>query len=152
MLDFVSLFAPHWPARSIEDAANGIAMSNISVAGRLLLTLGYSLLIALLFKAVLHLYMLFTDYSHGEIFTADTAKAIKHLGITICLLAALPVLDAAIKVSLFFMERQNGMPGPTINAGVLPVAGWLFVGTAVVIVSWVMDTGREMSDDQKFMV
>jgi hypothetical protein len=136
----------------IAPLANGVLTADLSTIGKLIFTLGFTLTVGLILKGVYHLYILFTNYAQGEIFSGQATKEIKQLGITICLWAALPAIDGLTKLFMFFSEGSNGVLGVTINANPFLIFILLFVGASVILVSWVMDTGREISEEQEFTV
>lgn len=118
--------------------------------------LGYvfrTLSLAIALKVNFHLIKLFALYAEGKIFGAENVQQIRHVGITILMLPALFVL------TLFVPLLAPGGEGlsPTISAG----AGWIggglafqniIYGTIIIMVSWIMDVGRELREEQDLVV
>ena len=104
-------------------------------------------------KATYHVMKLFALYAEGKIFSAENVRQIRQVGIAVLLFAPLAVL------ALFVPLIAPGADGssPTISAG----PGWVgggrafesvISGTIILVVSWIMDVGRELREEQDLVV
>jgi hypothetical protein len=109
--------------------------------------IGFVLASGILLKLNLHLVKLFGLYADGKIFSAENVDQIRQIGITMLFFPALWVLS--LFVPLFVLgEGLN----KTITTGGWQPFSALIVGTIVIVVSWIMDVGRELREEQDLVV
>jgi hypothetical protein len=111
----------------------------------------HTLSVAIGLKATYHLMKLFALYAEGKIFSAENVRQIRQVGVAVLLFAPLFVL------TLFVPLIAPGAEGssPRMSAG----AGWVggafesvISGTIILVVSWIMDVGRELREEQDLVV
>ena len=108
-------------------------------------------------KLIFHLCRLFDCYARGEIFTAESVRQIRAIGISVFLfiwvwvyqVIARAVLDVPGAVS---DGSASGLSVPGASFGTPDPIGAVLTGTMIVLISWIMDVGREMREDQDLTV
>jgi hypothetical protein len=141
--------------RSID--FNGViyAGAEITVLVRIVISFGLLLAVAIALKVLYHLARLFGHYANGEIFTSDSVKQIRETGKALfyVLFAWLYALIANFLL---------GTNAASISGTEVETATWelrlsgpftlVIAGTIIVMVSWIMDVGRELREDQDLTV
>jgi hypothetical protein len=125
---------------------------NFSNDGKIFLSIGAFLYFALLLKGFYHSCKLFYHYAEGKIFTTEANGQIRQLGITVCLW---PVFIALWKyLSDIAANLTFGVPlGLKINIfGILNSTHLLIFGASIICISWIMEKGREIHEDQELTV
>lgn len=105
-------------------------------------------IVGLLIKGLYHLSRLFGNYAAGQIFTRGSAEQIRRLGITvlvywvfqILLLVALTVLMATQQ---FVWPADRPIPIPFVA---------LLAGGIIILISWVMEVGTELREENELTV
>lgn len=99
----------------------------------------------LVLKLNFHLAKLFGLYANAQIFSAANVKEIRQIGVTVLLFPALWLLSLLVPALL-----------PAEGTSQTIVGGMPFmqiiVGTVVIVVSWIMDVGRELREEQELVV
>ena len=121
-----------------------------------------TLTFSILLWGVFHLYRLFRNLEAGEIYTKENVRHIRQVGLLAMAMAAVQTLIPALTFALVevgFIGRNlltiaNPADG---NGGVLAfgigngsLSGFVTAGL-VLLVSWIMDVGRETSDEAAAM-
>jgi hypothetical protein len=109
--------------------------------------IGFVLRLAILLKLNFHLVKLFGLYADGEIFSAENVNQIRQIGITMLLFPALWVLGLFVPMLI----PGEGLSKTITNGGWQPFSG-LTLGAIVIVVSWIMDVGRELREEQDLVV
>jgi hypothetical protein len=141
-------------ARLLVPSAESITLVGVPFSGEMITTKIYALSIiaallsaALAMKAYFHLIKLFSLYAQAKVFTADNVAQIRQLGITLMLapavwlavlLAAMPEIAAATAGWLGIMPSFPG--------------NQLIVGGIVILISWIMDVGRQLRDEHDLVI
>lgn len=102
---------------------------------------------AIFLKLFFHLRRLFQQYAEGTIFGRENVHQIRQIGITILMF---PVLWALVAIAPVFIP----VDGQTAlleydGAGPLPE---VILGTIILVVSWIMDVGRELREEQDLWI
>lgn len=142
-----TLMLPNDGEFSVELA--GIQFSGAELTGRIRVMAAISALLGLgvSLKAFYHLIRLFGLYAAGHIFTADNVGQIRQLGITLMLFSlawlfqfgsALPAISSSVD------EWARIVP----SFPMLELVG----GAIVILVSWIMEVGRELREEHDLVV
>jgi hypothetical protein len=106
-------------------------------------------------KFLRHLATLFDLYSQGQIFTADNVYQIRQIGITVFLFCAGGFFSAIAKLVLLALGRPLGsspQAPDTIGLGLDGPLWAILGGIIIVVISWIMDVGREMREEADLTV
>lgn len=105
--------------------------------------------VAVVMLVLEHLAKLFAQYAKGEIFTSAAVARIRKVGYT---LLALPVIS--LLNSLFALVMTTTLPGGNgFDSAHLafPMTG-LFTGSMVLLISWIMDVGRALREENELTI
>ncbi|MFZ4396533.1 MAG: DUF2975 domain-containing protein [Kiritimatiellia bacterium] len=137
-----------------------LPLSQLTTASIILMTVGVALVMAVRLKGLYHLYKLFGHYSEGDIFTAESVAQIRQLGITFLLGAGAQVLGVLIG---WIIAWQCGI-APTVPikfdpSSLIPFTGGdsgaigsAVAGSVIILISWVMDTGRGLREESDLTI
>jgi hypothetical protein len=111
---------------------------------------------AILLKLLRHLGGLFGLYAKGIIFAADNVRHIRHIGIAVFMFCATWVYAILAKLLLLILDQPvpAAAAGPDsigFNVDNYPLLGFM-TGIIIIIISWIMDVGREMREEQDLTV
>jgi hypothetical protein len=96
------------------------------------------------------LVKLFALYEKGAIFTAANVKCFRRLGYILLLWSFLGVIYAKFIFSLFpFLSPHEHV---TLALQSHEVITMFLIGGVLVLISWVMDEGRELEDEQSLII
>jgi DUF2975 family protein len=109
----------------------------------------FTLNVALALTLTLHLVQLFDLYAEGKIFSAENVRQIRRIGITLMLFPALAALGLLVPLVAPSEGTSNG--ARTVAEFVGSIQS-LVIGFIVLVVSWVMDVGRELREEQDLVV
>jgi hypothetical protein len=128
----------------------------LTLTVRLVTLTGMLLIFAIGLKLLHHLKTLFGLFATGEIFTADTVLHIRQIGISIFLFLAVWLYAILARV-LFLATGQGGRVADGVNATIsfgLNYDTFLMAigGIIIIVISWIMDVGREMREEQDLTV
>jgi Protein of unknown function (DUF2975) len=124
---------------------------------KIAVSIGWALTVAISLKLLGHLGKLFGLYARGQIFTAENVGQIREIGISVFLFMAIWAYG-------LLTQYVIGVPGAgsAIEARGMAVRGFGFglpepltvvlAGIIIVVVSWIMDVGRELREDQDLTV
>jgi hypothetical protein len=136
--------------------ANGtfIPFQNISATAKLLYLLGVAPFFVLTLKGLYHLQKLFYFYAGGKIFISEANAQIRKFGWTICLYGALHDAGLQLVKNSISLSLNRGLwgiknLGPDFPLNLIFI---LVVGAIVICVSWAMETGREIREDQELTI
>ena len=126
---------------------------DFSTGGKFFMTLWMLVIFAYVFKGFHHLKNLFSSYSKGKIFSSDANGQIKKFGITVCLYPVLEVLcillsNIAVYLTYEIPVRMINTPPDKSVSIITP----LIIGAAIIYISWVMEMGRELREDQELTI
>ena len=114
--------------------------------------LGFAIVLMLLH----HLRVLFGLYASGQIFTAENVRQIREIGVSVMLFTAVWAYDLLADILLGVGPAMPVSTAVRIGSGIgfrLPAPFTPIVaGIIIVIVSWVMDAGRELREEQDLTV
>lgn len=101
--------------------------------------------------AVWRLRQLFGLYADGRIFTAGTARCLRHFAAAVIAFAiAKPITSALLSVVLT-MNNPPGQRQLAISFGSSELTT-LFIGGIFLIIAWIMDEAQALADDQAQIV
>ncbi len=121
---------------------NPIKLAPLAPSSRLVFAVVCALVMAVKLKGVYHLYRLFGDYATGNIFTTESAGQIRQLGITALLWFGVNILFVA---TMAFVR-----PSPTYNIGFHSDS--LVTGFVIIVISWFMQMGAEMREENELTI
>jgi hypothetical protein len=121
-----------------ELPAEGVTFAVVGVIGSL----------ALVWVALYRLSRLFQNYSRGEIFTRGSAREIRVLGY---LAAAYAIFQVTMVVAMLALAANGGSDWPR-ELRLDFSLGPFVIAFFILLVSWVMDVGAEMREDNEFTV
>jgi len=142
-----TLMLPNDGAFFVELA--GIRFSGETLTGsvRALATIAASLGLGLSLKAFYHLIRLFGLYAAGQIFTSANVRELRQIGITLMLYALIWVFEFASALPAITSSVDQW--AQVVSS--FPMLA-LVCGAIVILVSWIMDVGRELREDQDLVV
>jgi hypothetical protein len=120
----------------------------VSLDVRVLSYVYFTLALAISLKIAFNLIKLFGLYAEGKIFDAENVRQIRQIGITVLFSPALFFLT--LFVPLFVAAESTIAPGGEVVFG--GVFDSLIGGTIIMVVSWIMDVGRELREEQDLVV
>jgi hypothetical protein len=138
-----------YPEPSVRIGSTEYHGDAVSVGIRTLGILYFTLNVALVLALTLHLVQLFDLYAAGKIFSAENVQQIRRIGITLMLFPALSALGLLVPLVA---------PGEGTSDGARTVVEFVgslqsfVIGFIVLVVSWVMDFGRELREEQDLVV
>lgn len=109
----------------------------------------FTLNVALVLALTLHLVQLFELYADGKIFSADNVRQIRRIGITLMLFPALSALGLLVPL---VAPSEGTSDGARAVAEFVGSIQSFVMGFIVLVVSWVMDVGRELREEQDLVV
>lgn len=124
--------------------------ASVRMAGAIGLLIGRGVALKLLY----HLVKLFDLYANGYIFTADNVAQIRQIGISVFLFTAGWLYSLVMRAILGGADALPADAGEisSINVGSSGVFGFVLTGVIIIIVSWIMDVGRELREEQDLTV
>ncbi len=100
---------------------------------------------------LLILIKLFRLYEQGFIFTSSNVACFRKLGkILIVWFISVPIHAALLSIALTF-QNQPGKRAIAISLGEADITA-LMVGVMLIVISWVMDEGRKLEDEQAYTI
>jgi len=94
---------------------------------------------------------LFGLYEHGLIFTAQHVRYFRSLGRTLIVWVGCDVVRSSLLSMVLTLDNPPGHRVITVGLGSADFAA-IFVGVVVLIISWVMDEGRKIQEEQALIV
>jgi hypothetical protein len=104
--------------------------------------------VALVLTALHRLARLFGHYAHGDIFTRASVGEIRMLGYVA---VAYALFQLVLFVGTLFLRAGGGSEWPTELHFDLPL-GAVFMAGFVMLLSWVMDVGAELREENELTV
>jgi hypothetical protein len=118
-------------------------LADLTARGRFIVGVLAALTFGVMFRCIYHLHRLMGNYSHGEIFTKDSAGQIRQFGIGCALWGGVELLWAFIPRAVLAHP-----PNPIqAHGGDLVVSGLI-----VVTISWFMEMAAEMQEENELTV
>jgi len=124
-----------------------IRANQLTVGGRIILALFVGFYGTVLFKGLYHLGRLFDNYSRGEIFTKDSVTQIMRLGFVALLAAGVKISAFPVAVILILTHKPD-----MASASLTIPFTQLIVGGLVILISWIMDTGRLLREENELTI
>jgi hypothetical protein len=143
LVSLAAIFTGRGATLTFFDNAIPIQLASLTNPVRILLVVMVTLIMAVFFKTLYHLHRLFGNYGRGDIFTTDSAVQIRELGITALLGAGVNFLWCFTAMAL----TQAHLPHEFHFH-----ADGLFIGPAVIAVSWFMEMAAEMREENELTV
>jgi hypothetical protein len=127
----------------------GLRFSGEAIDGKLqvLAILNLVVGIAIQMKILVHLLRLFQLYAEGKIFTAGNVMQIRQVGVTMLLGTAMAIVFFVAAAAIVVADR---VPAQTFEP-TFPLVPFV-VGVILVLVSWIMDVGRELREEHELVV
>jgi hypothetical protein len=94
---------------------------------------------------------LFGLYEKGRIFTAQNVAYFRSLGRTLIVWVGFDVVRNSLLSMVLTLDNPPGQRVITVGLGSADFTA-IFVGIVVLIISWVMDEGRKIQEDQALIV
>lgn len=94
---------------------------------------------------------LFRLYEHGLIFTEQHVRYFRSLGRTLIVWVGCDVVRNSLLSMVLTLDKPPGQRVITVGLGSADFAA-IFVGIVVLIISWVMDEGRKIQEEQALIV
>ena len=143
LVSLVAIFAGDEGTLTVFDNSIPLQLAPLTVPARLLVVVMVALIMAVFFKSLYHLHRLFGNYGRGDIFTTDSAGQIRQLGITALLSAGVNFLWGFTAMAL----TQAHLPHEFQFH-----ADGLFIGPAIIAISWFMEMAAEMREENELTV
>jgi hypothetical protein len=116
--------------------------SELVLTSRLLLAAVVLAAAAVAAKGLCHLRRLMGNYSRREIFTLDSARQIRHLGVT-CVLWGLVKLAGAFLPLMLATQAQR-----TVNLN----ADTIIIGVVIIGISWLAEMAAELREESELTI
>jgi hypothetical protein len=142
---------------TIAFGGSSFAGDEITWMVKIAVALGMALSVGIALKLLHHLATLFDHYARGEIFTSDTVRQIRAIGVSVFLFVSIWLYGLLVQSIL-------GVPAAVRQAAEtgIDVRGWgigvpeplavVLAGIMIIVVSWIMDVGRELREEQDLTV
>jgi hypothetical protein len=143
-----------WFIEGNVSEAGHVPLANFSVHAKFLFTLSILLIYGLILKGLYHMQRLFFCYSRGMIFTTEANSQMKQIGVTVSLGGVVFITgDQLMKNAINFALNENIL-GLRLHFPdhILMIIIPLLVGATIMCISWVMETGREIREDQELTI
>ena len=137
--DLVVLFGQN-TSIDLLDMSYPIAGEPFRVRVALIVVMDLFLVVA--FKRLYHLFKLFGNYSSGEVFTTDSARQIRQIGITAVLVGGLNMLTVFVPPALLAHSPH------AIKLSLLAA----FHGVVTIAISWIMEMAAELREENELTV
>jgi len=124
-----------------------IRANQLTVGGRVILAIFAGFAGIVLFKGLYHLSRLFGNYSRGEIFTKDSVAQLMRLGFVALLAAGVKISAFPVAVILILTHKPD-MAAVSLT---VPFTS-LIIGGLVILISWIMDTGRLLREENELTI
>ena len=111
----------------------------------------FTLVLAISLKIFFHLIKLFALYAKGKIFSAENVHQIRQAGYTILISPVLWLLSLLIPLFVA-TDGMSIATSPNLALNVGGVFNEVILGTVILVVSWIMDVGRELREEQDLVV
>jgi len=117
----------------LYSALAGFVVSGITMAG---------------FYVLIRLFML---YEKGIIFSRDNVNCYRKLGYLIIISMVAGIIQNSVMSVIFSLHNPPGQRIITLSLSSSDIAIGI-IGMIVVLISWIMDTGRDLMEEQEFTV
>lgn len=122
---------------------------------KLLAAVWILLVFGIALRLLRHLAALFDLYANGRIFTAENVREIRQIGISVFLFAITWIYAAGAK--LLLLATGHPLPpsprdGSTLGLDVDFSVIQILAGIIIIVISWIMDVGRELREEQDLTV
>jgi hypothetical protein len=131
-----------------------VHFKDLSAMARILYLLGVAPFFFCTLKGLFHLQKLFYYYAQGKIFSPKANGQIRKCGWTICIYGVLHDVGLQLVKNSIFLALNRGFWGVRNQGPEFPLnfIFILIVGAIIICVSWAMETGREMLEDQELTI
>jgi hypothetical protein len=97
------------------------------------------------------LYKLFDLYARGEVFSSGVVRRIRQTGYALLAGQIWNPFNQALVTVLLTLENPPGQRMISVGASSSDVGG-LLVAFGIILVSWIMDEGRKLQDEQALVI
>lgn len=97
------------------------------------------------------LIKLFSLYSRGIIFSSENVDCYRKLGYLIIIIMPAGILHTSVMSVIISLHNPPGQRVITLSISILDIA-IVIIGVLVVMISWIMDAGRDLQDEHEFTV
>jgi hypothetical protein len=152
LVTLVLLFTSY-PALDLDIGSFRFDGENVAIFPRLFIAVGTALYVGIGLKLMWHLIRLFDLYANRQIFTADNVKQIRQIGISLLLLLPVNLYFFLIQTLVFGPQPTDFSPdSQSLTISLTPPFPGLVAGFVIIVVSWIMDVGRELREEQDLTV
>jgi hypothetical protein len=155
VIELALLFADRGVNATIDIGPLRFVGDAITPSVRLIAAVGLVLLFGIALKLLHHIAALFGLYAKGDIFTAENVRQIRQIGISAFSFLAVWIysLIADLYLTLTGAGAAAAEGGDaTIAIGLAEPFHAALAGIVIIIVSWIMDVGRELREEQDLTV
>ena len=118
-------------------------LAPLAPSSRLVFAVIVALVMAVKLKGIYHLYRLFGNYATGNIFTTESAGQIRQLGITALLWFGVNILFAVATIAFVPPPSTHTIPFHSDS---------LVAGVVIIVISWLMQMGAEMREENELTI
>lgn len=141
----------------IEFGRAAYAGEEITWTVKVIVAIGWVIALLVVLKLLGHLGKLFGHYARGEIFTADNVQQIRQIGVSAFLFVCVWIYELIANALLGSLVGGTPLEEPGLavrgwGLGVPWPLGVVFTGIMIIVVSWIMDVGRELREEQDLTV
>ena len=130
-----------------------VPLGDFNVVAKILYLFGTIPIYFLTLKNLYHLQRLFFYYSKGKIFTSEASGQIRRIGIIFCWFALFGTLSELLQRNAIILTLSGYICGLQLYPETWgKIFGFLLFGGMIVCISWIMETGREMREDQELAI
>ncbi len=123
-----------------------IPISDFDISARIPILIVLWATILVFLRGIWHGKELFRLYEQGKIFFADNIMRIRRIGETLVLFAIIKAIGSFVVTTVLLSEEVEAPVGVTINLTAL------VIGLLIYVVSWVMDEGRALREEQELTI
>lgn len=133
---------------------DSVPLVNFSVGEKLLLCLGWIMALGIQVKIFYHFFKLFYFYAKEKIFSKKANSQLRKVGLTGCLLViASPIAPQLMHNACYLAsDRPIKILFPELSELIFSMSFVLIFSVTVICISWVMERGREMRENQELTI
>jgi hypothetical protein len=138
--------------RTINFAGISYAGDGITWPLQIVVAIAIAMVFTIIFSLLHNLAQLFGHYAKGEIFTAGSVRRIRNIGVTVFMFVAVWIY-AILASFVLQLAPSTALPQTTtVGIGIPGPLAIVTAGIIIMIISWVMDVGRELSEEHDLTV
>ena len=143
-----------WFFEGDESEASNVLFGYFSVFAKIMFTFSIILIYGLIIMGFYHLQRLLYYYAKGMIFTTEANSQIRQIGVIVSLAGLVFTTGDQLMKNAIYLALNGNALGLRLHFPdyILVIIIPLLVGATIMCISWVMETGREMREDQEFTI